>query len=388
MVRTPVQSRKFGHSACVNYTVRVRRPDGSVRTAQARKRNLILDQGLDLIASKHWGQAFAYAAAGTGTDPVKRDSGAITVSVSSGVATASAGFFEAADVGRLIKLDSGEEYYVTAYNSTTSVDVTGADASASECTIWYVDRTGLTAEVKRTNTYGPDSGDNGSTWASPKWTLKRTFRFSAEVGSVTYNEVGWSDQSGSGANLFGMDIISGGVSLVASEQLEIVVELEVTLSPVTAQAYASSITGWSQPGDFGITDCRIGRVNSDGSSSGGTLLDPAVSTSQFVICADTTAIRDAANSNDDIAGASATATQVNFTGAAYTPGDYFRDFTADFTVNQANRSDLRSWGIGTIEGGGQWRRNAAVLVDASEEKTSDETLSITWRFSWGRTLTN
>ena len=65
-------------AAAVLYKTAVLNPDGTVACSRDFKRNLILDQGLNMIATKLWTECFAYCAVGTGSTPTKRDSGSVT----------------------------------------------------------------------------------------------------------------------------------------------------------------------------------------------------------------------------------------------------------------------------------------------------------------------
>src|SRR5690606_11548336 len=159
---------------------------------------------------RRWAASFTSAVVGTGTDPVRRDSGAVTLSRAGTTVTASAGFFEAADVGRLLKMDTGEDMRVISFASSTSVEVdTSRPIAATPGTVWYVNQTALVSESKRSNTYSTDGGANGSTFLVDTWTHKRTFVFSAEAGPVVYREIGWSWTNTVGANLFGRDLLAG-----------------------------------------------------------------------------------------------------------------------------------------------------------------------------------
>lgn len=372
--------------ASVTYALAVITPDGRTASRLPPKRNLILDAGLDLVASQLWANVIGRAVVGTGATPVKRDSGAITFSRAGSVVTASAGFFEAGDVGRLIKFDSGAEMYVTAYTSPTQVTVSQSGAlAASEGTVWYVNQTGLAAESKRTNTVSTDSGDNGTTVLAGSVALKRTFIFSAETGSVTYNEIGWSNSATAGNNLFGRDVITGGVSLVSGQQLKVTVTLTVSVTPTTSQAYASVITGWSQAGNWALESMpdMFSEVSTAGATTGGAgFMEPS-------------AVKNATVSTDTAALVALTATALNVTGVvttitltpnAYTTGTFSRTFTGTFSITQGNSAAIRSLCFHGYSG--QPRRNLRILLNAAETKTSAETLELTVRLTWGRILTN
>lgn len=384
-----------GIGAAVHYTISVLDPDGREVERRARKRNLVLDQGLNLVATTAWCNLFSVAAVGTGTTPVKRDSGAILFTRAANVVTADAGFFEAGDVGRLLKFDSGEEMYITAFTDAqnVSVSVSGALPGGTPGTVWYVNQTALTTEVKRASTYGGDSGDNGMTFSLGSMVNKRTFIFSAEAGSVTYNEVGWSNTGAAGANLFGRDVISGGVTLSAGQQLKVIVELTLTATPQALTAYASVISGWTQPGAFNVESISktgslaICYVDDFGGTAvptgfGLSVLEPSHN-KYLALATDATPI--VAQTSTDLAYSGEIA-KITLVGDAYVSGTFTRTYRGTFAVGQGNSTGIRSLCVTGSNGGSN--RIFRVLLDAAETKDSAHTLEIVFRLTWGRVLVN
>ena len=346
-----------------------------------RKRNLLTDSGLEFLVTTGWAGCFSCAVVGTGTDPVKRASGAVTVTRAANVLTASANFFEAGDVGRLWKFDSGVETYITVFTDPQHVTVADAGAvGASPGTVWYVNRTGLQAEAKRSNLYGNTGGDNGKSLAVHTWTFKRTFIFSAEAGPVVYNEIGWSPTLAAGNNLFGQDIITGGIALVAGQQLKVVVELSVTFSPAVSTAYVNVITNWAQNGNCIVENWgSISGVDPDGATSGGGILDPGFLT--------TIGINDSADalvmdgSGKDMAINSSVAAGF----LSYVAGSRVLVCSGTFSVLQGNGNVRSLWLAGA---GGTRDCCFRVLLDANEIKDGDHTLNVQFSRSWGRILVN
>jgi len=380
-IATPTQSAE------VHYTVEVvDAASGRVARRLPRKRNLILDQGLDGIAVRSWVASFTHAAIGTGTTATKRDSGAITVSRSGSTLTASAGFFEAADVGRLFKFDTGQEVRITAFTSATQVTTADSGAiAAAEGTVWYVNQTGLTTETKRSATYSTDSGANGSTFLSGTWTHKRTFIFSAETGTVTYREIGWSHTASAGANLFGRDLLAGvGVTLVSGQQLRVIMELSIAYSPATPAAYANVVTGWTQGGTCGIESLGAGAIATVGANgnpaSAGEGMDPHTTGTVWISTLSTPVVATTESQLSD----NPPILALSPTLAAYASGSFFRDRQVVFSTTQGNSANIRSIGMGT----NQFWRSFRVLLNAPETKTSSQTLTLVFRLSWGRVLNN
>ena len=373
-------------SARVHYRVEVLDASGRLIRRMRRRRNLILDGGLDYIGGSSWVAAFTHAAVGTGTTPTKRDSGAVTVSRTGDVLTASAGFFEAADVGRLFKFDTGEEVRISGYTSATEVTTaTSGDIAAAEGTVWYVNQTALAAESKRTSTYSTDSGANGSSYALGVWTHKRTFIFAAESGPVTYREIGWS-WGGVGTALFGRALLEGaGVSLVTGQQLRVVVELSVAYAPVTSTACGNvGSGGFDSSGQCGIENVgRVGVVGADGTGNGASTLDPGGSGRLVSTATGDGAIVDAVASGNPpvVAGLVGHATSSS---PGYVAGTFRRSFGYTYSVSQSNSPALRSI---FVQSGGD-RPVFRVLLSSAQAKASTQTLRVEYTLSWGRVLSN
>lgn len=382
-------NKQISQTAAVHYSLAVLDSAGRVVRQLPRKKNLILDQGLNQVAANKWADCFRYVAIGTATTATRRDSGAVTVDLAAGVLTASAGFFEAADVGRLLKFDTGEEMYITGYTSPTVAATADARTiAAAEFTVWYVNQTALTTETKRTGTFATGSGAHGTSFAGNTLTMKRTFLFSAESGTVTYREIGWSPINTAGANLFGRDLLAGsGVTLVATQQLQVIVELSVSLSPATSTPYTNVVTGWSQDGDACIEYAKsIAVVQTNGDPGGDQSLEPSTDNKRWSLSTSTAAL---------VAMQDAEPPEVNLdplitaTAQAYVAGSFFRDYKGKATVSQHNRTGNRSIFFGG-NGSQAWLLKTAfrTLLDAGETKLNTHTLELTFRISWGRTLVN
>ncbi len=376
-------------SGAVRYALEVIDAHGAPVRRIAQKRNLILDQGLDFVAARNWVENMAYAVVGTGTAPVKRDSGAITFTRALAVVTASAGFFDGAgaDIGRLLKFDTGEEMYIIAPAIDTThanVSVSGA-LGASEGTLWYVNATGHGAETKRTGTLGTDSGDNGSAFVRPSWTMTRTFIFSAEAAPIIYNEIGWSWTNAAGGNLFGRDIITGGVSVGIGQQLKVILQFILTMSPDTPTAWVNVITGWAQDGVH-CQEAALGvRYWSDtGALSGYTDLEPSAFGSYCMLSSTATALLNMSTNGPARSGDIGSWPSVK-TLSTYVAGTRTRTRTTGWALGESNAVNIRRLVLTTA---GQAQEGYAVLFNANQTKDSSHTLTLYWTMTWGRTLVN
>lgn len=216
--------------------------------------NLILDQGMDYYANNSWGSLMLYCVAGTGTTPT-RDLIDGTVGQSGTTATLTGGTFVFAvgDVGKWIGWAGGQQAKITAYVSTTQVTVDRSQTvSTAAATLYRANQTGLATEVKRSNTYPAYTYTDGrqaqvtyGTAASGILTLRRTYDFTAEVGSVNYTEIGISPVATVASNLFARILLAGTVTVTSGQQLRITYELAVTCSGYNRPTQTlTSSTGW------------------------------------------------------------------------------------------------------------------------------------------------
>lgn len=391
--KNPVKTVSLSQSVKINYRRAAVNPDGSVVWFNNGDwdHNLVLDSGLNEVAARVWCELFNYGVVGTGTNPVDRDSGATTFTVSAGTVTASAGFFEAGDTGRLLRLDTEEAGYLT-YVSPTSATWSGpATVAVGQLgTIYYVNRTALQTETKRTNTYRTSAGDNSSTWngTSGDWTYQRTYIFTTESGNVTYREIGWSWGS-TGTALFGIDILPGaGDSLVSGQQYLIQVQVVLRLSPIVSTTSPNIGTGgWNTEGDCSLNDINtagaaamFSSILSTGATStglNGTPLEPSYTH----------------GSNGRIGACTANFTLVTATtsgvtpptnvaavwgNSAYVAGTFTRTKGRTFGINEAN---VAHYGCFI---GHQNAMGFTVKYDTPQTKTAVYTLALSFRFTWGR----
>lgn len=212
-------------------------------------KNLILDWGLDQWFTSVYANALTtHCAAGIGTDPFVRDSVAVTASATGGDITASSAFFEASDVGRTLKFDSGEFGRITAFTSSTEVTWDGpAAVSTDQFAIHYTNRTALATETERTSTYLTGAGNTeriiGSLVSERHVIYKRTYDFPIPSVTRNYTELGWAPAST--GNLFSGTLISGGaITVNTSQRLRVVYELKFVVGPWPALDQTPTITGW------------------------------------------------------------------------------------------------------------------------------------------------
>lgn len=384
----------------IRYKTSILNPDGSVASTRPWKRNLILDQGLNNMAAGNLVCALWNAAAvGTGTTPVKRDGAGTSFSKTGATITADMAFFGSADVGRLFKFDSGEEFYITTYTSDTQVDVAGAgDVGASQGTVWYVNQTGLATETARTSTKTTDPGDNGTTFDGETLTHQRTFLFAAVGGPVTLTEIGWSGSGSPGGNLFGRDLIpGGGDSLLTGQQLKVVVQMTTQISPIVQTAVGNVGTGYDTSGVFMIESvcAAISAVDSSGNTTtlnqaakpfSGVVLEPAsANLGCRAVMVDWT---QQTSPTTAVVNLPATTVPIALTSLGYTSGNFYVDCSGTFIVSAAV-GDIYGFIFNSLPFG-----SSADHIIVSQKlttplaKANTHTLSVTFRRSWQRILVN
>ncbi len=352
------------------------------------KKNLILDCGLDKIASVPSAGCFSFCLFGNqvSPDPVARNSGAITFTTVGTACTASAGFFIASDVGRLIKFDdgSGQERYITGYTSATLVTLGSAPSpaiAAVTATVWYVNQTALQSLYSTTSTYRSGGAFNGTSWSGAVRTMKRTYIGAAVAGSVTLTEIGFSN-SATNVNIFDRDIIVGGIGLVTGDQPMAEANLIETYSPTTATAAGNVATGFDSSGTYQYCDATSGltAVDSTGNVVGNASVEPAGNNYIGMYMQGATYSLPAFNTLSPPGTAYAPS---GGSVGGYTPGSFFKDWTTDYSTAYVSTV----YGFSLVSSGAT-SRCWSILLTTPFAKTALQTLSVTIRFNWQRILFN
>lgn len=377
--------------------VEVVNPDGSIDKSFPVQPNLILNAGMDRLASSGPHKVGTYGVIGTGTRANKRASGALTITVlDTGAISCSGAFFEAQDVGRILKLATDEEFVIATFVDDQNVTTAApplVDLAAAIGSIHYVNETQLETETKRTNSYVSGASYNGTSYAAAALTHKRTFAFSVESGPVTYQEFGVSWGSNP-TNLFARALLLSPVSLIAGQQIRVIYELTVAYGPASPVTVIEPITGVAIDGEYGIENISgdsFGSIDASGSPtsfSGAALVADVAPNNRsvnFGSSTSSTALAGPTNSPVSIGGfvASKEATK-----ETYTTGSYARTAFVTFGTSESNNANLRSF-YARADGGGTSTNSAfRLLLDSAFEKTNLYTMTIRFRWSWSRTLQN
>ena len=131
-------------------------------------------------------------------------------------------------------------------------------------------QTGLGNEVKRTGTLVTGDGKVGRTTTGNTATFRYTWDYSPEgIGGANYSEHGISPSATPGNNLFARSLISGGtISVANGQQLRVIYDVSVTVTPSTQTAVTVGGTGWPVSG---VTDCTGLAIISEWDTAVGSL---------------------------------------------------------------------------------------------------------------------
>jgi hypothetical protein len=314
-------------------------------------------------------KAIDAVAVGTGALTTKRASGVITITATAGALVSSAGLFLAADVGRILKLDSGGEYLLTAYTSPTQMTSSNlTNAAASPGSIHYVNLTGLVTETERSSTVAP-GGAKVSAWDAGLGTFTHTVILLTPVLATArvYSEIGWSWTNTAGGALFGCAQISPTVSLGVGQRLRVTISLVVKPSPIVPTAVSAGLAVGNMLIELIGSD--VGRVS---------VIDVLLGTAS-------TALAGPSTSSSPSIGTTITAGTITL--ASYTNGTYKR--TVNFQFSDAlGAITANSVQIGTGQNGAGITSRTRILLSSPIVKTANDRVDGSFEFSWGRELVN
>lgn len=198
--------------------------------------NLILDQGLDKIATMAFNNVFVACCCGTGSNPTGRDP-QTTATVSGTTLTAAVATFSTSDLDTdCVFASLGQRFKIEAYTDPQHVTLfkSGNIPTATPFTLEYTNQAILAGESKRTTEYLTTPGACGYLINPGDIVLWRTFLFSPETTEVTYTELGFSDSSVAGPNLFSRVVLATPISLVgpqaalpSGQQLQVTYQLTI-----------------------------------------------------------------------------------------------------------------------------------------------------------------
>lgn len=373
---------------------------GQVVKEYPRQKNLILNQGMDQVATNTWADLFVYCSAGIGVTPTSDDSAPTTATQAATTVTLSGGSFvftdTATDSGKTIKWSTGEEaQIVTVTNPTTVVVNNSAVVPAAIFTVYRTNQTGLSNQLKRTNNYLTGSPYCGTTLASNVLKMRRTYDFTAEVGPVNYTEIGLGWHTSTPTAIFSRILLAVPVPVTAGQQLRVTYELQLSLLPASPVSKTAIIGGWpvapalTTDGVEAIQFLGLNQVGTNGNTqnydNGIIASEPSTTSSIGVFVSTTTTAPASFGSSITRTGTGVVAA----TRAAYVAGNWYVDKTGTLPVGTGNSTVLRSMGYGYHSPALFFAYNNTVMVfvfNEDQTKLNTHTLTLTWRFSWSRVL--
>ena len=365
---------KFGITANLNIIGK----DGKKRRALSNVENLILDSGMIDIGSVSLSNFQQYCHKGDDGTGNSLDSGVITASQSGTTVTSSGAIFLSAQVGDLIKFDSGEEHYITSFTSSTEVEVNiSATVASTEFTIWNVNRTALGSETALTATLNATS-----TWSESSGVITRTVThiFPAQVAAENVAELGWGHENN--ANIGSRVALGAPVALAIGEQLEVESNFEMRQTPRVATAIDPTSDEGAFAGDVKIEG--IGYGNLDTNMDDG--LEPAKTWNSFIIT-DTAALN-AYGTVYYVGALGAANIKAMAMNASPTSAPWIREGVSVYSTSEANIT-IGSLGIsGVTQSGGFNYSGLRLLLTTPQAKANDQTLTLTFQCEWERNLTN
>jgi hypothetical protein len=416
------------------------------------KKNLILNQGMDMLGSTTnplaligypYAACFLYAIGGTGTrlNSISSDISTATqagnlvtinpIGVLTSFTQSVGGYSTVTQIGDIIKYATGSggvsEVMVTGVSPLScSVNINQTISPGETFTIWKTSQTGLENEIARAGGYtaGGWTAPSSSYWLSGycgtnivgnQFQMYRTYDFGIEASPKIYTEIGvgrnYAATDTGGKTTFSRILLDTPVSIASGQRLRVAYQLNVNVQP-TSSIYRTGvtmplITGWPVSPSTNtnateslqnVTDLIVTVLSTGASSTNnglypyfGYVLDPCGDNSSAQIFL-STSTRSLSPFGSAYARGTApnVADYVNTIRAAY-PGSgyYYCDKTGTFGLTQMNRSDIGSMGLG--DGSTPYdatHQKYCMVFEQTQSKSNTQTLTLTWRFSWDRTLSN
>lgn len=379
------------------------------------KKNLILNQGMDAIYSQNIADLTLYGICGVGTRPnsisgqtseITQSGATVYLNVRTGLAdfTSSNGTYAASvQVGDVLKYANSSESMVTTVTNGFNLQVTPSYtfSTGQTFTVWKTSQVGMEVEAKRSANYVTGTGNCGTTSDVNQRTWRRSYDFTTETSSISYNELGVGWASSGATNVFSRILLGSPIAIDSGYNLRLVYDLVGTFTPTASIYTTASIGGWpvspatntigseslqnfltTTVGTSGTTDASTGVLDPAWLSGGSFILSVFVSPSSSSLAAFATGSDRSTNSGYTTSAMSK---------ASYVASSYYSDKTGVLPVGTGNRTDLRSLGLGRYFSAANNPSNTTnhacvFLFNQTQSKNSSQTLSITYRSSWSRTL--
>jgi hypothetical protein len=410
----------FSQNISGRYKIQIIDRDKNVVWEQPHwQKNLILNQGMDNVASSPFADNMTWAFGGTGTRtnsiPGGDSSGSVATNVLTLVPsgdpnglqsfTASVdGYANALQIGDVVVFNNGQQVSITGVSNLTASLAASTTVALQPFTIWKVSQAGLQTVHQSTNNIFFGNADGtycGTTVSNNLTTLMRTWDFAYETSSITYTEVGVGSGA-SNSNVFSRILLPLTQSIAANQALRMLYQMDIYSFPTASSPGTpgtASISGWpvapaTDTGFFynlqlpGVLSSWISIISNTGQTQEFGI-DPASSVLVFV----SNQSASAANYNSTLSSGQLQGTvnaTVNASAASYTLGSYTVFKTATYDVTQINANNIHTMGVSNASAPGavQPFGNCAFLsvFNQGQTKTNIQTLSLTFVWTWSRVL--
>jgi hypothetical protein len=217
--------------------------------------------------------------------------------------------------------------------------------------------------------------------------IRRTYVFPAEIGPVTYREVGLS--WGVSAPLFSRILLTTGVEILTGQLLRVVYDLTIAQSPIVPLAKTAPIAGWPVAPSTDTDGQEVGEawgfdtVDTDGIVVASTqCFEPSSAIYIFLTnCA--TALAAFPAEPTPYAGTTANGA-VEATLNTYESLDFYRIKSGTFETTNSVGADLRSMGMGS--GPSDYLAGFRFLFGQAQSKTVLAIIQLNFRVAVGRVL--
>ena len=424
----------FHSNLCGAYKVQVVNPQNEVVVDSGWNKNIILNQGMDAIATNTFADLTKYAIAGTGSRANKILSGLSTITQAASTITL------VPDAGGLLNFSSSvtasapyEVYYShslqpgdviidsdnsqsnviaidTSAGLTASVDTSYTIGSGKTFTIWKTSQIGMHKEIKRSGTSIAGTsyvtGECGTAYYTgsngfPNVQINtRAYNFISESTDKLYTEIGTGWIITGATSVFSRVVLPTPLAVSSSFQLRVIYALQVTFTPETPRGLLSaSISGWpvapatNTNASESLQKYMASSVQFSGASiNTSPCFDPSgtgVGAFEVFISPVSTSLAafgSAVSRATNVTVADTTSTLTYFTGS------YTLYKICQFGLNSANATNHASIGFGyyDVSGGihGYSANNQAycMVFAQTQSKSNIQLLNFAWKWTWERTL--
>jgi len=381
--------------------------------------NLILNQGMDNLYNMSITDQMTYAACGNGTRPTNQYDGTAQISQSGNIVYLSTpgisitDFTSSFDVyphlieaGDMISCSNGQQLIVsTVHNDGFNLTVTPSYTFGPQTfAVYKTSQVGLQSELFRagpgiTNTqYIVGAGNCGTIFSGGIAKHQRTYDFAPLITTQTFTEfgIGWANTGQT--TIFSRFLAPSPVTVTAGFKLRISYILVTSFVP-TGSIYASAaIGGWpvgpstTTSGTQSVQQLMCSYIDTNGVSQNTfAALDPYYTNiSGYYASIFVSTNSSPLSSFGSAVDRSTTAIYSNqMSKAAYTNGSYYCDKTGT-TTSGFSSNTIRSIGFGVLGGGkypyGADQQAHCFVFDQPQTLLNTQTISLTFRHSWGRIL--